>query len=316
MSKKHDKAIEDKVISLYVSGKSMSVIGNEFGITPATVMRILNKHNVQKRTKGGIYKLDNDAIVREYLNGDSSSKISKKYGVTEHTITDILEKNGVPRNNIYHNVLLNENYWSNINSYDKAYFLGLLITDGNVFDNMVRIQLSSKDEHILITLTEKTNSSNKIYRSKNNLSAFSVKRKKWVDDLSKYGVVPNKTATVQLPKIDDKLMNHLFRGLFDGDGWITKTGRCIGFCGNETLVTQVRDFLVERLGVYKVKVVHQNTNLWMVSWASKTDVAKIGGFIYADKCDCYLFRKYNNFLCGSHVNTEVSSEITKGSETP
>jgi hypothetical protein len=40
------------------------------------------------------------------------------------------------------------------------------------------------------------------------------------EDLSKYGVVPRKSYYTYLPKIDDKYMNHLIRGILDGDGSI------------------------------------------------------------------------------------------------
>lgn len=40
-------------------------------------------------------------------------------------------------------------------------------------------------------------------------------------DLSQYGVIPRKSAFTYLPKnIPINLMNHLIRGIFDGDGSI------------------------------------------------------------------------------------------------
>lgn len=39
-------------------------------------------------------------------------------------------------------------------------------------------------------------------------------------DLSKYGVIPRKTLVSFLPTIDDQYMNHLIRGILDGDGSI------------------------------------------------------------------------------------------------
>lgn len=53
-----------------------------------------------------------------------------------------------------------------------------------------------------------------------------------------------------------------------------------------------------------------------MSWASKKDIKLIGDYLYKDKNNCYLVRKFNNFESIIHVDTEVSSDISKGSETP
>lgn len=314
--KRTNRETEDKVISEYNSGKSLSVVGKLLNLSPVTVMNILNRRNVQLRTKGGIYRLDENSIVSNYKSGQTCKQIAESLGVCLKTICNILERNGVDRSNIYHNISLIDNYWENINTYDKAYFLGFLITDGNVFGNNVRLQLSNKDEYILKIFSEKTNNSNRIHKDKRGFSAFSIKRKSWVKDLSKYGVIPNKTSTVFLPEIDKDLMPHLLRGIFDGDGWITFKGHTIGLCGNEILTTQVRDYLVDKLGVFNVKVIKNSDSLWSINWSSKKDIKLIGDYIYKDKNDCYLTRKFDNYIKIIQVDTEVSSEISKGSETP
>ena len=136
-----------------------------------------------------------------------------------------------------------------------------------------------------------------------------VKRYKWVLDIAKYGVVPNKTYTTYLPKLADDMMPHLLRGIIDGDGWISYKSTSIGLCGNIDLVTQVRDYLAKRLNVYCVKVMQTEPHLWMINWKSKKDILSIGNFIYGNKKDCYIERKYDNFLMISNANTEVNQEM-------
>lgn len=310
--KKVDNAIEQQIIIEYNSGKSLSKVGKIFNLNQVTIHNILKRNNITLRTKGGIYKLNEDSIINEYKSGKTCKEIADKNNVSFNTISNILKKNEIPRDNIYHNNELINNYWENIDTYDKAYFLGFLITDGNISGNSIRLQLSSKDEYILKIFSNKTKNSNKICSDKRGLSSFNVKRKDWVSDLSKYGVIPNKTKTVYLPVLDNKLMPHLLRGIFDGDGWITYKGHAIGLCGNEILTTQVRDFLTSELDIYKVKVVKNNDNLWSISWSSKKDIKLIGDYLYKDKNDCYLLRKYNNFKKITQINTEVDSNITKG----
>lgn len=311
-----DPQIEKSLIQDYISGKSIAWLKNKFNLGTTTIFGILKRNNVELRKSGG-YRLDENQIISEYKMGISCYKIADEYNVDAKTIYHVLERNGVERNNNYHNLELVSDYWTNIDTYDKAYFLGFLITDGNVYGNDVRLQLSSKDEYILKVFSEKTKNGNKIYVDKRGFSSYRVKKKCWVEDLAKYGVIPRKTATAYLPALSDDMMPHLLRGIFDGDGWITQRGHhTIGLCGNETLTTQVRDYLVKTLGVYNVKVIKNNESLWSVSWSSKKDIKLIGEYLYKDKGDCYLSRKFQVYENIVHVDTEVKSEITKGSEKP
>ena len=310
MAKKISPEIEQEIIKLYQSGLSMAKAGARFNVSSATVMAILNRNNIPKRTNGGIYQIPEKEVITRYQKGESCQNIADSFNVTFHTISNILEKNNILRNNKYKNLNLDENYFEKIDRIDKAYFLGFMLTDGNVSskENIIRLSLSSKDEEILNIFKEKTGNENKIcIREDKNHSEriFQLRNKKWKDDLSKYGVVPQKTAISEMPIIQKNMMPHLIRGMIDGDGWISAAAHQIGFCGNEKTVTQLKDYLVETLNIYNVKVIHPSKNLWQVSWASIKDIAKIGNYIYRDKNDCYLKRKYNNFLQIIHDNTEV-----------
>lgn len=310
MAKKTSPEIEQEIIKLYQSGLSMAKAGAWFNVSSATVMAILNRNNIPKRTNGGIYQIPEKEVITRYQQGESCQNIADSFNVTFHTISNILEKNNILRNNKYKNLNLDENYFEKIDRIDKAYFLGFMLTDGNVSskENIIRLSLSSKDEEILNIFKEKTGNENKIcIREDKNHSEriFQLRNKKWKDDLSKYGVVPQKTAISEMPIIQKNMMPHLIRGMIDGDGWISAAAHQIGFCGNEKTVTQLKDYLVKTLNIYNVKVIHPSENLWQVSWASINDIVKIGNYIYRDKNDCYLKRKYNNFLQIIHDNTEV-----------
>ena len=305
--KRTSKGDEIEIIKSYKEGKSMSAVGKEFSVTTATVLRILNDYGVEKRTKGGIYPLDINNIIKKYKSGVSTSVIAEECNVCGHTITNVLEKYGIRRDNIYHNFKLDNDYWSKIDTYDKAYFLGFLITDGNIYKNRVALQLNEKDINILKIFSEKTGNTNSIRVDKRNMAEWSLKRKKWVKDLSQYGVIPRKTDTAYMPIIDDIMMPHLLRGIIDGDGWISTKSHQIGLCGTEKLVTQVRDFLVKKLEVYNVKVIHCSEKVWQITWASIKDIKIIGNYLYENKQDCFLERKFNNYMDIINVNTEVSS---------
>lgn len=303
---KYNKETEQKIIAAYLSGLSMAKVATLFKLSAATVKHILDKNQVPVRTKGGIYKIPEQDVIDSYKRNESCQSIANRYNVSFHTISNILERNGIKRNNRYKNLDLDINYFHAIDRADKAYFLGFLITDGNVTGNMVRLSLHPKDTHILEVFKRKTGNSNKLYSRKDKPEmSLSVKNKQWVEDLSHFGVVPNKTVSVYLPQLPQEHMPHLIRGMIDGDGWISSKSHQIGFCGNEQTVTQLRDFLVSELSVYPVKVLHCNTSLWQITWASQKDIVKIGSYLYKDKQDCFLIRKYQEFL-QIQGNTEVT----------
>jgi hypothetical protein len=67
-------------------------------------------------------------IVSEYKDGSSIPKLNKKYGINTRKISQLLKENGVEirgRRKFFYD----ENFFENINSKLKAYWLGFLFAD-------------------------------------------------------------------------------------------------------------------------------------------------------------------------------------------
>lgn len=95
-------------------------------------------------------KIQENEIINLYNSGLSSLKVSKIINYSKRTVLNVLKRNNIKarkniRNKKYY---FNENYFEDINSSDKAYFLGLLTADGNV-SKAVNISLQKPDEYIL-----------------------------------------------------------------------------------------------------------------------------------------------------------------------
>ena len=253
-------------------------------------------------------------IIKYYLSQPMTMKqVEDKYELSHPTMTKILKD--VPK---YTKAKLNnpdmkEHFFQEIDEEAKAYFLGLLISDGNVFkDNTGRqasisITLDLKDEYMLEKFKEVLQANTSIGHDGRGCGQMAVRSNIMAEDLAKYGVVPQKTSISEMPVLSTDMMPHLIRGMIDGDGWISFNSHQIGFCGNEKTVNQLKDYLVKTLNVYDVKVIHASENLWQITWASQKDIEKIGNYIYQNKDNCFLSRKYNNFLQIIHGNTEVNS---------
>lgn len=168
-----------------------------------------------------------EEIIKYYLSQPMTMKqVEDKYELSHPTITKILKN--VPKypKAKLNNPNANERFFKKIDSEEKAYFLGLLISDGNVFkDNTGRqasisITLDLKDEYILQKFKEVLNVNTSISKDGRGCGQIAIRSNLMADDLKQYGVVPRKSYITYLPKINDIYMSHLIRGILDGDGSI------------------------------------------------------------------------------------------------
>ena len=72
-------------------------------------------------------------IIDMYLNQEISSvKIGKHFGCSHKPILKVLERHNIPRTRVgIRKYKLNEEYFDNIDTPNKAYILGFLYADGN-----------------------------------------------------------------------------------------------------------------------------------------------------------------------------------------
>ena len=127
-------------------------------------------------------------------------------------------------------IYVNHNYFSSQNE-NMAYIMGFLAADGNISkrDNRIQSQLSIKDkEQLELFHNEIGGCEVYIYQSNGydccGWHCFSGQIKR---DLAEYGIIPNKTGHLEIPKkLNKEYWRDFIRGYFDGDGSIyeDKTG--------------------------------------------------------------------------------------------
>lgn len=174
---------------------------------------------------------DKQRIIDEYWKGTKFSQINEILGVSRRSVSRVLKENGVQtrRKNRY---TLNEDYFEEIDSEEKAYILGFMLADGyvDIATNYVVIQLTEGDLQLLEDIAKAINFTGEIKYvppQKNRFSKLGCYRlafssKKMVEDLYRHGLYKGKSLTIdKLPDVEMKLKRHLIRGLFDGDGSIT-----------------------------------------------------------------------------------------------
>jgi len=148
-----------------------------------------------------------------------------------------------------------DDYFSVIDSEHKAYFLGLLFADGNIYAarNRVQITLANEDAYILEDFAKSIEYTGKIYIDKVKYSKLILPSSKMCTDLSKLGCTPNKSLTLQFPtdkQVPSHLLHHFIRGCFDGDGHVSKRGNSfnVNFTSSKDFMTGFINLLTQ-LGI-------------------------------------------------------------------
>lgn len=136
----------------------------------------------------------------------------------------------------------NDDYFETIDTEDKAYFLGLLFADGNVYmaRHRVQITLANEDAYILNKFSECIGYSGKLYSDRGKYSKLILPSKKMCNDLISLGCTANKSLTLQFPTgVPIELLHHFIRGAFDGDGHVSKRGNSfnVNFTSSEDFMT-------------------------------------------------------------------------------
>ena len=296
-----------------------------------------------------ISKINN--IVKEYLqtpeNERSLTKLASKCGVKRQTISKYLKEPGFDVINYQNLCKIDQTVFDSIDTEEKAYWLGFLFADGNIAskEDKLEINLSSKDIDHLNKFKKFINSDAKdrICKTKSGHEQcrFSVRNKHLWEELNSKGCIPNKTLILKFPdeKIfkDKSLIRHFIRGYFDGDGTIGvyngKYGTIfnIGIASTKSFLEDVQKYIGIK-GVIKNATCNTYESKVFVLHYSSLKARRVSRYLY-ENCNVCLTRKYNIYemfcraeeessvlksskigeLCDE--NTEVSSEITKGSET-
>lgn len=178
-------------------------------------------------------------MVQKYLSGLSAPKTAKLFGFSRQAVYDALENYDFeprPAAGSNRKYPLNENYFEEIDTEEKAYWIGFILADGYIlydetkYTYILGIVLHQKDRIHLEKLNKELSSNRPIfdsiaYSKKRNKfyerSFIHVASKKLVSDLIKLGFTPRKSLTAKPIAVPLHLRRHYFRGLIDGDGCIS-----------------------------------------------------------------------------------------------
>jgi len=243
-------------------------------------------------------------VVKLYFEEKKTIKqIRKEISIGRSSIGKILAKHGGGRSNTEMKIDkldLDATYFKEINTPEKAYWLGFIAADGNVYRNRLQIGLAEKDRCHLILFAKAVCYSGKIHEDKTGPKLI-IARKEIFNDLNSLGILPNKSLNLNasiFDKVPTNFLSAFMHGYFDGDGGFSKRGKGGHFTllGNLSFLNKYREILVEAgLKVSNPRLDKRTKQTYYISmWLSPTNNQDFINFFYLGgfKSTHFLSRKF------------------------
>jgi hypothetical protein len=268
------------------------------------------------------YKNKTYREISDYLNLSNKIKKTEKQVRRKARYLNISKYNNT----------INKNYFENIDSQEKAYWLGFVYADGYICatcrNGELAIELCQRDIEHLKKIDKTLNANVEIKCFENYLKIADNKHfsntksclirfysKKIVEDLHNNGIDFNKTYSNMFPKIEDKtLFLHYLRGFIDGDGCIYKSKKryYVSMVGmNYNHLKYIQDTLLLN---YNIKTSIYKKTETIYSLNINGDIIKFLDLLYKD-ATIYLERKYQLYQNAVCFRNKTNNEWAKSVES-
>jgi len=323
---------KDEICMLYLDGVTCEEIGKRFSSDPSWIVKIVKRGGVWKgrseryRDTGKYYTITEEMISElkrlNALNIDFL-EISKKIGIPYHATKRLgyeLGLKGPSTAILKRKCYLNQNWLDKIDCPEKAIYLGLFFADGcnQSVNNECMIQLERTDKDYLQRLNDLF-TDKPLLKTRNMFRSIAV-CPNWTKKLSEYGAVFAKSLILEWPKnIPDEFIKYFIRGFFEGDGGFVTSNRTtrtlyhMGFTSTKEFLESLKEILFKflplegKLTICKCQTFHDR-NTYSLKTNRQIDVKLIGEWIYSDKIEFAMERKYaiyQRFLKDRVKNGEI-----------
>lgn len=212
---------------------------------------------------------------------------------------------------------VDDTYFDEIDSHEKAYWIGFITADGSIEHigcNTYRlgINLARRDKYHLERFKSDIGSTHPIIDYETYLDVtgktypgcvLRISNSKICHKLMSYGILPNKSANENpCSQIPERFISSYLRGYFDGDGCFTtwfdeKRNRNVAtfnLIGSEEILEHFKSILVKELSISKINI-RKDGVLYRFDISSDESVLSIYNWLYNKDTTLYLKRKKLRF---------------------
>ena len=330
------KEQKQEIINMYKDGIDMDEIMNTYNLKSSEevkIRKILKKEQLDRK-----YNIFTDELKKRikslYNKGYLHYEICNSLLISNECLRKMIARKELPKrsiSDINRRYYRNSNYFDVIDTPNKAYFLGFLYSDGNVYakDNKhcMTITLQEKDVTILAQMKnelEYEGPLRKIELSKKKETykdqwTLSLTDEQICNSLIDKGVIPQKSLKLLFPTfLDKELLSHFIRGYFDGDGniyhykspthnqWSIQIVGTINFCEalHKILLELNVKNTIKTPSYYKTHDNHNNDTTKILYISGTLNCVKFGDYIY-NNSDMKLERKYRDYIIMKELNKNL-----------
>lgn len=295
--RKLTKEQRKEAVFRYLAGETAKDLSKEFGITAGNIMKLSRRKGFLKK-KGKLSVEQIEEIKIRYAIGESSAALGKEFGVTHNAVNQIIRRSGLKVRTFHESrktLPLNHSAFS-IVTPESAYWIGFLMADGCVQGNYVTLQLAEKDKdhvykfrdflkskHAVMIIPPKIKNDRGVMNS-TTAYRFSFSCKQIASDLSRYGVVPNKSLIAKVLNLENN--RDFWRGIIDGDGSVMIKSKklvdypTISLCGSQEIVKQFREYVIKNTGCSDIQSYRSKYSNIVFSSATGTYAAILAKILY------------------------------------
>jgi len=247
------------------------------------------------------YNKHKNFIIEKYKELKNIKEVANILECTPATIRKILKKENIPL--FPKPEKFNTSFFENINTENKAYWLGFIYADGynSEKNSKVVVCLHEQDLSLLNKLKDHIGFKGNIHQyPKRKNVILTLCSKKLSKDLVNQGCPQNKTYKLIFPDcsiVPKNLISHFMRGYFDGDGCITNYNY-MSVMSNKNFIKVYQSRLAEFCALNKdlpLRARHEhNQNILYFTYGGTGNLQKIYNFFYKD-ATIYLERKKKRF---------------------
>lgn len=238
--------------------------------------------------------------LRLYLDGSTTEEACAAAGVSKGTLFNFMKTTGIsarPQAEVKRKYAVDDAFFDDIDTPKKAWVLGFITADGCVSDcrNAIQVGLARKDRDALEKIASAMGYSGPIHdlssggRDRYPQSRLSICCKRLADAIKRLGVTPRKSLTATPWFGPDRLMQHYFRGLVDGDGWVVQETAGnggdrweVGLVGSRDVVQAFADFVASRIEFQTKSSVRPMGKVWYVNYGGTVLPQQVASLLYSD----------------------------------
>lgn len=218
--------------------------------------------------------VEEEEIITDYQNGMSMVAVGKKWHCDPTTVKNILKAykcSGRTLSEARRNYLgytIDENVFTTIDTPEKAYWLGVMYSDGYIakaqYTNKFGISVVKKDIEWLEKFKIFLKYNGQIgcykvgesgYKPGSEYVRLLIGNNKIVEDLEKFGVVEHKSKIIKdLPRIP--FMDDFIRGYIDGDGSLRTKFPHFAISGTKEFLEAIAKYFDIKYSLYQDKSIY------------------------------------------------------------